>query len=111
NVECREGVTYFLRIGRPCTFKRIGGHGRLCDQGTSIFGEEVTGSLLVFDIHFVRVGIHVVVPVRHALQAFREVADVLVEIGNDETAGAAVDRDIKADLFDRPDDQDEVVQV
>jgi hypothetical protein len=44
--------------------------------------------------------------VRHALQAFREFADVLVEIGNDETAGAAVNRDIEADLLDRTDDQD-----
>src|SRR6476646_162164 len=90
DVECRESVTYFLRIGRPWPFKRIGDDEGLRDQATGIFEEEVPGSLLVFDVHLLRVGIHVVVPVRHALQAFREFADVLVAIGIDETTGTTV---------------------
>src|SRR4029078_27756 len=36
DVECRESVTYFLRIGRPCAFKGIGDLEGVCGACVSI---------------------------------------------------------------------------
>jgi hypothetical protein len=46
---------------------------------------------------------------RNAQQTFRDIADVFVEVGNDESARAAVDGDLEANLLDRADDQNEVI--
>src|SRR6185312_4278142 len=81
------------------------------DKTAGIFEQELAGAFLVFGIYLLGFVAHVVVPVRHALQTFCELADILVEVGNDETSGTAVDRDVEADLLDRAYDQDEVVQV
>ena len=100
-----------MRIGRRRPLERVRNHERLRDETAGILEEKLAGPLLVFGVHFLRVVVHVVVPVRDALQAFRQFADVLVEVGNDEAAGAAIDRDVEAELFDRAHDQNEVVQV
>ncbi len=100
-----------MRIGRGRPLERVGDHEGLRHQAARIFEQEFAGALLVFGVHLLGVGVHVVVPVRHALQALRELPDVLVEVRNDEAAGTAVDRDIEADLLDGSHDQNEVVEV
>src|SRR6267142_5682143 len=105
DVESRQRVADLLRLGGAGALQRIRDHEGLRDQAAGIFEQEVAGALPVFGVHFLRVLVHVVVPVRHALQALGELADVLVEIRNDKAAGPAVDRDVEPDLLDGPYDQ------
>ena len=111
DVERRQRLAHLLRIGRACALQRIGDHVGLRHQAAGIFEQEIAGALLVFGVHLLRVVVHVVIPVRYALQAFGELADVLVEVRNDETAGTAVDRDVEADLLHRAHDQNEIVEI
>src|SRR6185437_12366577 len=111
DVERRQRLAHFDGIGRSGALQRIRQHEGLGDQAAGIFEQEVAGALLVFDVHLLGIVVHVVVPVRHALQALGELADVLVEIRNHKPAGTAVDRDVEADLLYGTDDQDQVVEV
>src|SRR5664279_3336139 len=111
DVDGRESVANFLRIGGRRSFECVSEHERLRDEAAGILEDKLSIAFLVFGVNFLRVGVRVMVPVCHALQSFRESADVLVEIGNDEPAGAAVEGDLKAGLLDRFYDQDKVVQV
>src|SRR5882672_11845723 len=111
NVERRQGLADLLRIGGSRALKRIDQHEGLRDQAAGIFETEFAGALLEFRIHLLGVVADVVIPVRHALQALGRLADVLVKIGHYEAAGAAVDRNVQANLPDGPHDQDQVVQI
>src|SRR5665213_4519316 len=68
DVERRQRRANFLRVGGGGALQRVGDHEGLRHQAAGIFEQEYAGALLVFGVHFLAIGVHVVVPVRHALQ-------------------------------------------
>src|ERR1700751_2769233 len=78
HIECRQRLAYLLRIGRARALQRIRQHEGLGDEATGIFEQEITGALLELLVHLLGIGVDVVIPVRDALQAVGELADVLV---------------------------------
>src|SRR6476661_8924707 len=73
HVERRERLAHLLRIGRLRPLERIDDHEGLRDEAAAILEQEFAVTLLVFGVHFLRVGVGVVIPVRHALQALGEI--------------------------------------
>src|SRR5689334_18535132 len=111
DIERGKGFAYLLRVRRACAFERIRQHEGLGNQAAGIFEQEFSGSLLEFGVHFLGILADIMIPVRHALQSFGKLADIFVEIRNDEAAGAAVDRNVETELFDGANDQDQVVEI
>src|SRR6516162_5790124 len=111
DVERGDGVAHFLWIGRCGALKRVGNHECLRNKAAGIFEQELAKLLLIGGIDLLRVVVDVVVPVRHAEQPLCGVADVSVEIRNDEATGATIDGDLQIDLFDCANDQNEIVEV
>ena len=109
NVEGGERVAHFLRIGRGGPLQCIGDHERLRDESAGILEQKLAVLLLILGIHRLSVGVDVVIPMGDPQQALRGIPYVLVEIGNNEASGAAVDGKLQAVLPDGADDQNKIV--
>src|ERR1700676_1107987 len=89
DIERRQGFANLLRIGRGRALERVSQHEGLRDKAAGVLEQEFAGALLEFGVHLLRIVADVMIPVRHALQPFGELADILVEVRNHKAAGAA----------------------
>src|SRR5262249_1636446 len=100
-----------LRIDRCRALKRICNHKSLSDETAGILEQKLAKLLLVCGIDLLRVLIDVVIPMRDPEKPLGGISHIPVEVRDDKTAGTAIDSNLEVDLFDGPNDQDEVVQV